>query len=97
MDALKAHWQALPGSADSDLHILRAWPGEFPPNSLTPGSPPKELWCVEVHFSGDLAEAARYDSTIWIVTRESQEASWTAAWLMTMSSIWPYEACGVLR
>ncbi len=53
-----------------------------------------EIWCVEVQFSGGLTEAAQSDSTIWIVTRESQDAIWNAAWLMTMSSLWPYEACG---
>ncbi len=78
---------------DADLEILRAWPGE-PPPSLAPGSPPLEVWCVEVQTTEGRAGAAPSGPIIWIVTRQGREAPWQAAWLLTMSSIWPYEACG---
>lgn len=34
------------------------------------------------------------ETVTWIVFRNDEEADWNAAMLATMSSLWPYEACG---
>ncbi|HSF79895.1 MAG TPA: hypothetical protein VLA49_01595 [Anaerolineales bacterium] len=94
MDALMERWQSLPGSHSLELKVLRAWQGRQPADALSPGSQPIEIWCVEVQLTGEQNQTGQSESTIWIVTRENQDASWIAAWLMTMSSIWPYQACG---
>ena len=93
LQALMDQWRALPGSQNADLEILRAWLGE-PPHSLAPGSPPLEVWCVEVQTTEGQAGVDPSEPFIWIVTRQGREAPWQAAWLLTMSSLWPYEACG---
>jgi hypothetical protein len=97
LEALEAQWLALPGSVNPDLRVLRAWPGDQPLATVPPGSTEMEIWCVEVQVSAGPAEVGGSGSTIWIIIRDNQDTSWEAAWLMTMSSLWPYQACGVVR
>jgi hypothetical protein len=53
-----------------------------------------EIWCVETRISAPSDPTVDGEKMIWIVIRENQEAPWKAALLATMSSLWPYEACG---
>jgi len=85
--ALEERLLALPGG-DTEFVIGQAWPGVRPqddPSSST------EIWCVEVDHS---PTNETDPELIWIVTRPNQQTEWNAAMLATMSSSWPYEACG---
>jgi hypothetical protein len=95
-DALNEHWQTLPTVNSSEYRIVRAWPGEMSSENLTPWAPSTEIWCVEVELSIDQAGSEEPEKMIWIVTRQDEESTWYAALLMAMSSIWPYQACGVV-
>ena len=86
--ALEDYWDALPSEPSLELTIGRSWEGE--PTDIGPD----EVWCVEAEAASDDAEA---DGTVakWIVMRNDGETEWSVAMLATMSSLWPYEACGV--
>ena len=90
VDALNKQWESVPGYQGSNIEILRAWHGD--PPSEVPDS--FEVWCVEAQPSSNLESSGISQPTIWIVVREDQDAEWTSAMLMTMSAIWPYQACG---
>ena len=90
LDALNKQWESLPGYQGSSLDILRAWQGE--PPAEVPAS--MEVWCVEARPASSLNPEEQPVPFIWIVMRESQDAEWTSAMLMTMSAMWPYQACG---
>ena len=90
LEALNQQWESLPGYQGSSLEILRAWQGELP--SEAPAS--MEVWCVEAQPASNLDLEEKPAPIIWILIRERQDAEWTAAMLMTMSAIWPYQACG---
>ena len=96
LDELKEQWQALSMDDRPALHIVRAWPSEVSAEQLAPASPSMETWCVEVELPQGNAASREPGPMIWLVTRADQDASWFAAPLMTMSSLWPYEACGVI-
>ena len=64
----------------------------LPAAGLTPAL---EVWCVEAEMSSANDTSVEAERLIWIVIRENENASWTAALLATMSSTWPYKACGV--
>jgi hypothetical protein len=92
-DALIAYWESLPSDSGVENRIIRAWQGVTPEEDLTSGAPLMEVWCVEAEMSstdpsvdGSLLE--------WIVIREDREPRWSAALLASMSSTWPYQACG---
>lgn len=90
VEALKKQWESVPGYQGSNIEILRAWHGD--PPSEVPDS--FEVWCVEAQPSSNLESLVIPLPTIWIVVRENQDTEWTSAMLMTMSAIWPYQACG---
>ena len=90
LEALNQQWESLPGYQGSSLNILRAWQGE--PPAEVPAS--MEVWCVEAQPASSLNPEEQLAPFIWIVVRESQDAEWTSAMLMTMSAMWPYQACG---
>jgi hypothetical protein len=90
VEALKKQWESVPGYQGSNIEILRAWQGN--PPSEVPDS--FEVWCVEAQPSDKPGLSGKPQPTIWIVVRENQDAEWTSAMLMTMSAIWPYQACG---
>ena len=90
LEALNQQWESLPGYQGSSLDILRAWQGE--PPAEAPAS--MEIWCVEAQPASSLNLEKKPAPFIWILMRESQDAEWTSAMLMTMSAMWPYQACG---
>jgi hypothetical protein len=92
LEALNQQWESLPGYQGSGLDILRAWQGE--PPAEAPAS--MEIWCVEAQPASSLNPEEQPAPFIWIVVRESQDAEWTAAMLVTMSAMWPYQACGTV-
>jgi len=85
---------ALPGSI-SGFQIGRAWKGAAPTGESTPWPSSMQVWCVEVETEFDPETEVESQPVIWIVTRTDESSEWTAAMLMTMSSLWPYQACGV--
>jgi hypothetical protein len=92
-DALMAYWDSLPSDPGIEHHISKAWKG-LPP--ADPPGAPLEVWCVEAETSS--ADSAVDGSrAVWIVTRSAEDAGWSAALLASMSSTWPYEACGSSR
>ena len=95
-DALIQHWASLPGSKLHEIRVLRAWPGELPQDVASEETNPNEVWCVETELSGTENDTAPIESVIWFVTKIDDQGDWTAVPLMTMSSIWPYQACGVV-
>lgn len=92
-DALSAYWGSLPSDPGVDHRIVRAWRGVTPAAEPAPVAPIVEVWCVEAEISAE-DPAVDGNLAVWIVTRQNQETPWTAALLASLSSIWPYEACG---
>ena len=88
-----AYWESLPSYPSVENRVIRAWPGEAI-EDLSPGAPPREVWCVEAQVSSADGPSVDGDLLVWIVTRENQEALWSAALLASLSSLWPYQACG---
>lgn len=95
ISALDSTWAALPGSATHDLSILRAWPGKMPQGSDPQAATPVEIWCIETSISAGEDGSTGAEKMIWISTRTGVDAAWITVPLMTMSSLWPYQACGV--
>jgi hypothetical protein len=93
-DALVAYWESLPSHPGVENRILRAWPGEAPTEDLTSGIPLMEVWCVEAEISSADDPSVDGELLVWIVTRENQGGRWSAALLASLSSTWPYQACG---
>ena len=91
--ALIAYWESLPSDPGVENRIIRAWPGVTPAADSTPVDPIAEVWCVEAEISSE-DPAVDGNLLVWIVTRGDREAPWSAALLMSLSSTWPYEACG---
>jgi hypothetical protein len=94
--ALEKTWRTLPGGASADFWILRAWPGKGYAENPAPLSPAMEIWCVEISQPPGQGEAKSLVPMIWIITRAYLRGEWMAAPLMTMSSSWPYQACGAM-
>ncbi len=92
--ALEQAWNAIPAGA-GELHIVRAWPGKASPKELTPWAPETETWCVEVELPATLGIATPSELAIWVVSRPDEKSEWAAGMLLTMSSLWPYQACGL--
>ncbi len=92
-DALMAYWESLPSYPLVENRISRAWPGEATEDP-TSGAPLMEVWCVEAEISSADDPSVDGELLVWIVTREKQEARWSAALLASLSSTWPYQACG---
>jgi hypothetical protein len=93
--ALNRQWDSLPGSATHDLTVLRSWQGQIPPDADPAPTSPMDVWCVETLLSSNQPYSGESETVIWIITRTSDDATWESAPLMTMSSLWPYQACGV--
>lgn len=91
--ALSAYWDAIP-TGDHDLKIVRAWQGEYPVEAAPEDAPTMEIWCVETAAT-DTGGLGISENLVWFVTRPAGEGPWSAGLLMAMSSIWPYQACGV--
>lgn len=91
LDALEHEWQSLPGSSDYALEVLRSWRARQPPQI-----PSTEIWCVEVQPASPSHDLGEVEPTIWIVMKESDSSTWTAAWLLTMSALWAYESCDLV-
>ncbi len=89
--ALEAYWQSLPSYPTITYQTQQAWPGV---ESATPRAPNMEVWCVETEITAAEDVSLIGETLTWIVIRDNQDADWTAAMLATMSSLWPYEACG---
>jgi hypothetical protein len=92
--ALEAYWESLPSHPAVENRIVRAWPGESTEDGSTSGAPSMETWCVEAEISSSDDPAVDGGLLVWIVMRENDETRWSAALLASMSSIWPYQACG---
>ena len=92
--ALEAYWQSLPSDPTLIYQILQVWPGVVPAETMTPKAPNMEIWCVETEITAAKDSSIVGETVIWIVIRNDEEADWKVAMLATMSSIWPYEACG---
>ena len=93
-DALVAYWVSLPSYPSLENRIVRAWPGaatEDPASGLSP----MEVWCVEAEIFSAVDPSVDGELLVWIITRENQGARWSASLLASLSSIWPYRACGV--
>jgi hypothetical protein len=88
-----AYWESLPSYPSVENRIIRAWPGEAT-EDLTSGVLPTEIWCVEAEISSAADPSVDGELLVWIVTRENQEARWSAALLASLSSLWPSQACG---
>ncbi len=86
--ALESYWDSLPSGSEIEFTLVRGWEGE--PTSIGPD----EVWCVEAEATSDDLEV---DGTVakWIVMRSAGETEWSVSMLATMSSLWPYEACGL--
>jgi len=93
-DALHAYWQSLPASGIEN-NIKRAWPGIIPTETLSSSTPTMEVWCVEAEISSTEDPSLNGELLVWIVIREKRDSPWQAALLFSMSSTWPYEACGM--
>ncbi len=93
-EALEAYWESLPSHSGVENRIVRVWPGETPEEGDGPSGPSMETWCVEAEMSSEDAPSVDGELLVWIVMRENREARWSAALLASMSSIWPYQACG---
>lgn len=92
--ALEAYWQSLPSYPTITHQIRQVWRGVVPADSTTPQSPNMEVWCVVAEITAAEDESIIGETVTWIVFRNDEEADWNAAMLATMSSLWPYEACG---
>jgi len=89
-EALENYWQSLPSAGKVEYRIVQSWPGTTSSEDTAPWPPSMEIWCVEAENASDHES----ETMIWFVARQSEDSAWDAALLMTMSSIWPYEACG---
>ena len=96
MDELTDQWKHLSSDTSPELRIIRAWPSEVPPEQLAPSSPSMETWCIELEPPAGNDGSTGPEPIMWIAARPDQEAAWFATPLMTMSSLWPYQACGVV-
>jgi len=94
-DALQQTWRELEMTGKVRPEIIRAWQGDM--SKVTAGSSEStpEIWCVEAKQVLNPNPVSEADTLIWIVVRSDDQSEWGAALLMTMSSIWAYEACGV--
>ena len=92
-EALEEYWKSLRSHPGVENRIVRAWPGEATADGSTLGAPLMETWCVEAAMSST-GEPSVDGELVWIVMRENDETRWSAALLASMSSIWPYQACG---
>ena len=93
-EALLDQWASLPSPPGFEHHIIQAWQGATPTQDTIALAPEMETWCVETRISAPSDPTIDGEKLIWIVIRENHEARWNAALLATMSSLWPYEACG---
>jgi len=93
-DALQAYWKSLPSHPGVENRIVRAWPGEATEDASLPGALLMETWCVEAEMSSTEDPSVDGELLVWIVMRENDGTRWSAALLASMSSIWPYQACG---
>lgn len=92
-DGLIAYWESLPSYPDVENRIIRAWPGQAN-GDLDSGASPWEVWCVEAATYSANDPSVDGEVLVWIVIRENREAEWSAALLASLSSLWPYQACG---
>lgn len=92
--ALEQQWDAL-GPGTADLRIVRAWKGKAPSAEPAPAAPAMQIWCVEAEPLATPGSDTSADKTVWIVTRPDKDSPWATAMLFTMSSLWPYQACGL--
>jgi hypothetical protein len=91
--ALEEHVAGLPG-AQAGYQILTSWKGRNPRGVFPAGEVAPEIWCAEVEFQFEIDIGDDSPRAIWIVTRLGEDSPWTSAMLLTMSAMWPYEACG---
>jgi hypothetical protein len=92
--ALEDYWQSLPSDPTLTYQILQVWQGVVPAETITPWAPNMEVWCVETEITAATDASIIGETVTWIVIRNDEKADWNVAMLATMSSIWPYEACG---
>lgn len=92
-DALQAYWQSLPNPA-VEHRMKRAWSGTVSGEESPAPAPTMEVWCVEAEILSKDDPSINGELLVWIVMRENKDSPWSAAMLATMSSTWPYEACG---
>lgn len=92
--ALEAYWESLPSHPGVESSIVRAWPGEAAADASTSEALPMETWCIEAEMSSADDSSVDGDLLVWIVMRENDGSRWSAALLASMSSLWPYQACG---
>ncbi|UCH60670.1 MAG: hypothetical protein JSV61_04105 [Anaerolineales bacterium] len=92
--ALESYWQSLPSHPTITHQILQVWQGVVPAETTTPRTSIFEVWCVETEITEAVEVSIIGETVTWIVFRDDEEADWMVAMLATMSSTWPYEACG---
>jgi hypothetical protein len=97
MGALQNTWSELDLPRDEWPETVRAWQGDMSRVTDDPTVSTTELWCVETAQNTGTDVSIGGETLIWIVVRSSKQDEWQAALLMTMSSLWAYQACGVLR
>jgi hypothetical protein len=91
---LEAYWQSLPSEPTLTYQILQVWPGIVPAETTESSAQNMDVWCVETEITAAKDASIVGETVTWIVIRNDEKADWNVAMLATMSSIWPYEACG---
>ena len=92
--ALEAYWQSLPSEPTLTYQIIQVWQGTVPPETIIPSTPNMEVWCVETEITAATEASIIGENVTWILMRNDASEDWNAVMLATMSSSWPYEACG---
>ena len=88
--SLETYWQSLPSYPNISYQTTQAWPGVVSEEMM----PSMEVWCIETEITAAEDISLIGQTLTWIVIRENKNADWPTAMLATMSSLWPYEACG---
>ena len=78
-----------------ELGIHRVWRGKVDAFPAGAKHPP-EVWCAELAIKARRGGQPLRERAVWIVVHNVGMDEWGASLLMAMSSIWPYEACGVM-
>lgn len=94
MGALDDYWQSLPSDPNLTHQIIQTWPGDVSEETKTLQAPNMEVWCIETEVTAATDDSIIGETITWIMFRNDEEANWNVAMLATMSSLWPYEACG---
>ena len=90
-EALVGYWESLAADPGVEHRNTDAWPGTVDRDGPMSGA---QIWCVEAEMSSEADPTVDGSRLVWIVVRQTPEATWSAALLASLSAMWPYEACG---